>query len=200
MDTITVALAQITRLVRQEDPLSRGQHFGGRGKRCGPCRIQRNSCSGYPFWIQYSKETAFNSPFHKAFLRRKQAVVIERGDLDGICRLAAEKKIAVYLGIIERPGDRGESVYASLVYISKAGEIGSVHRKLMPTYDERMTWAVGDGNGLRTHRLGEFTVGGELLGELDAARPDGSHWGEDLRRRVAQRQAEHERHNAVHGT
>ena len=30
----------------------------------------------------------------------------------------------------------------------------------MPTYDERMTWAIGDGHGLRVHELGAFTVGG----------------------------------------
>ncbi|MBX3268269.1 MAG: carbon-nitrogen hydrolase family protein [Acidobacteria bacterium] len=151
MDTITVALAQITpvwfdrekTLAKVADSISEAAASGADLVAFGEALVP-----GYPFWIEYSKETAFNSPFHKAFHAEyvKQAVVIERGDLDGICRLAAEKKIAVYLGIIERPGDRGESVYASLVYISKAGEIGSVHRKLMPTYDERMTWAVGDGN------------------------------------------------------
>ena len=40
------------------------------------------------------------------------------------------------------------------------GLIQSVHRKLQPTYDERLTWAPGDGNGLRVHPLKEFTVGG----------------------------------------
>ena len=117
---------------------------------------------GYPFWLEYSNVTAFNSPFHKEFHAEyvNQAICIERGDLNGVCELAREKQIAVYLGIIERPANRGESVYASLVYIGKNGEIGSVHRKLMPTYDERLTWAIGDGHGLRVHELGEFTVGG----------------------------------------
>ncbi|MDX1315522.1 MAG: nitrilase-related carbon-nitrogen hydrolase, partial [Eudoraea sp.] len=40
------------------------------------------------------------------------------------------------------------------------GTIKSVHRKLQPTYDERLTWAPGDGHGLRTHALKQFTVGG----------------------------------------
>jgi nitrilase len=65
------------------------------------------------------------------------------------------------LGCIERPGDRGgHSLYASLVYVDAEGLIQSVHRKLMPTYEERLTWAPGDGHGLRTHQLGAFTVGG----------------------------------------
>ncbi|WP_332913481.1 hypothetical protein [Algoriphagus boritolerans] len=51
---------------------------------------------------------------------------------------------------MERPQDRGgHSLYCSLVYINQLGEICSVHRKLQPTYDERLTWSPGDGNGLR---------------------------------------------------
>lgn len=30
----------------------------------------------------------------------------------------------------------------------------------MPTYEERLTWSIGDGHGLQTHKLGLFTVGG----------------------------------------
>jgi nitrilase len=117
---------------------------------------------GYPFWIEYSNITAFDSTFHKTFHAAyiDQAVCIERGDLATVCDTARANAIAVYLGVIERPANRGESLYASLVYIDRSGVINSVHRKLMPTYDERMTWSIGDGNGLRTHELGEFTVGG----------------------------------------
>ena len=69
--------------------------------------------------------------------------------------------MACYLGIIERAGDRsGHSLYCSFVYIDKTGTIQSVHRKLQPTYEERLVWSPGDGAGLVTHKLGEFTVGG----------------------------------------
>lgn len=47
-----------------------------------------------------------------------------------------------------------------MVYIDKAGNIASVHRKLVPTYEERLVWANGDGKGLVVHSLGAFTVGG----------------------------------------
>jgi nitrilase len=46
------------------------------------------------------------------------------------------------------------------VYINAAGEFKSVHRKLQPTFYERLSWALGDGNGLQVHPLKEFTVGG----------------------------------------
>ena len=118
---------------------------------------------GYPFWIERTDGARFESPVQKALHAHylDQAVQIERGDLAPITRAAAELGVAVVVGCIERPADRGgHSVYASLVYIDAAGVIRSVHRKLMPTYEERLSWAPGDGHGLRTHRLGAFTVGG----------------------------------------
>ena len=43
-----------------------------------------------------------------------------QGDLDEICALAKELKLAVYLGLIERPKNRGgHSLYCSLVYINE---------------------------------------------------------------------------------
>jgi nitrilase len=118
---------------------------------------------GYPFWLALTGgaewDTALNKEMHAHYARN--AVCIEAGDLDEICQLAKEYHLAVYLGIIERPQDRGgHSLYASLVYISENGKIASVHRKLQPTYDERLTWSQGDGHGLRVHSLKNFTVGG----------------------------------------
>ena len=51
------------------------------------------------------------------------------------------------------------SLYCASVFISAAGEIESVHRKLVPTYEERLSWSPGDGNGLVVHPLGPFRVG-----------------------------------------
>ena len=63
--------------------------------------------------------------------------------------------------MMERARDRGgHSIYCSLTFIDAKGIIQSVHRKLQPTYEERLTWALGDGNGLKVHPLKDFTVGG----------------------------------------
>ena len=118
---------------------------------------------GYPFWLALTDgaawDTKVNKELHAHYARN--SVQIEIGELDSVCLLAKEHKIAVYLGIIERAQNRGgHSLYCSLVYIDAAGEIKSVHRKLQPTYDERLTWAPGDGNGLQVHPLKQFTVGG----------------------------------------
>lgn len=118
---------------------------------------------GYPFWLSMTNGSEFNAKdqkeIHAHYLRN--AIQIESGDLDEICELAKEKQTAVYLGAMERAKNRGgHSLYCSLVYIDKNGKIQSVHRKLQPTFEERLTWSPGDGNGLQVHELGPFCVGG----------------------------------------
>jgi len=118
---------------------------------------------GYPFWVELTDGARFNSALQKAIFAEyaAQAVRPEAGDLDGVCAAAARLGTAVYLGTIERAGDRGgHSLYCSLVFIDPFGKIASIHRKLVPTYEERLVWSNGDGHGLRTHELGAFRAGG----------------------------------------
>lgn len=140
---------------------------------------------GYPFWVERTDGARFESELQKSLYAYylSQGVCVEAGDLDAVRRIARDRGIAVYLGIIERAADRGgHSLYCSMVYVDQRGDIGSVHRKLMPTYEERLVWAIGDGNGLRTHELGAFTVGGLNCWEnwLPLARAALYAQGEDL--------------------
>jgi len=117
---------------------------------------------GYPFWVERTDGARFNSTLQKAIFAEyaDQAVQPEAGDLDGVRTLAACHRLAVYLGTVERAVDRGaHSLYCSLVFIDPQGTIGSIHRKLVPTYEERLVWSPGDGHGLRTHRLRAFQAG-----------------------------------------
>lgn len=117
---------------------------------------------GYPFWVERTDGARFEDARQKALYAHylAEAVCIEAGHLNAITALAARYRLAVVLGIIERPQDRGgHSLYCARVYIEPDGRIGSIHRKLVPTYEERLVWAPGDGHGLVVHRLGAFTVG-----------------------------------------
>ena len=118
---------------------------------------------GYPFWLALTDGAQWDLKINKSLHAHyaQNAVNIEDGDIEDLCVLAKEHTMAVYLGVIERATNRGgHSLYCSLVYINEQGTICSVHRKLQPTYDERLTWASGDGNGLQVHPLEGFTLGG----------------------------------------
>ena len=110
---------------------------------------------GYPFWIEHTDGARFDNELQKTLHAHylDQAVQIEAGHLDPVVQAAARFGMTIVLGIIERPADRGgHSVYASCVTISPTHGIVTVHRKLMPTYEERLSWAPGDGLCMRRAR------------------------------------------------
>lgn len=166
MNLLTVGLAQIAPIwLDRAATLAKVKSYVEQAARqgCGLVAFGEALAPGYPFWVERTDGARFNSPLQKSIFAEyaEQAVQPEAGHLDQIRAVAAEHRIAVYLGCIERAADRGgHSLYCSLIFIDPLGEIGSVHRKLMPTYDERLVWSTGDGHGLRTHSLGAFCVGG----------------------------------------
>ncbi len=166
VDRLNVGLAQLTPVwLNRQETLKKILGFvdAAAEASCDLVVFGEGLLPGYPFWIERTNGAEFNSPLQKEMHAHylANAVQIEAGHLDPLCETARRHQIAVMLGCIERPADRGgHSVYASLVYVDPGGHIQSVHRKLMPTHEERLTWAQGDGHGLRTHRLGAFTVGG----------------------------------------
>lgn len=165
-NTLKIAMAQIAPvwLHKQETIKKVEQSIKDAAKEhCELIVFGEGLIPGYPFWLALTGGAEWDKTVNKELHRHyvSNAITIENGDLNTICQLAKAHKIAIYLGIIERPLDRGgHSIYASLVYIDQEGEIRSVHRKLQPTYDERLTWSPGDGHGLQVHSLKQFTVGG----------------------------------------
>jgi nitrilase len=116
---------------------------------------------GYPFWLNFTNASSFNSELQKSIFSHyfDNAICIENGDLDSICSTCTKHKTSIILGIVERPKDRGgHSLYCSAVYINEQGIILNVHRKLVPTYEERLVWANGDGHGLKVFPKGKFNV------------------------------------------
>lgn len=166
MNKLKVALAQISPVwlnkIKTLDKIKTFISEAG-AKGCELVVFGEGLLPGYPFWLSLTNGAEFNSTVQKEIHAHyiRNSIQIEAGELDDVCLLAKEHKMAVYLGIIERGKNRGgHSLYCSLVYINEEGKIQSVHRKLQPTYEERLTWSPGDGNGLRVHPLKEFTVGG----------------------------------------
>lgn len=117
---------------------------------------------GYPFWIEHTQGARFDSALQKSLFAHygEQAVDLEAGDVAELCAAARAARIWTMAGCIERDRRRGHSVFCSLVLIDDTGEIRNVHRKLVPTYEERLVWTPGDGAGLRTFELDRFRLGG----------------------------------------
>jgi nitrilase len=119
--------------------------------------------SGYPSWLEHTGGAKFDDAMQKrAYAAYLDAAVELTGpELTVITEAARDLGIFVYLGAVERDVTVGRgTVFCTLVAIDPRAGIVSAHRKLMPTYEERLVWGIGDGNGLRVHQVGAARVGG----------------------------------------
>ncbi len=117
--------------------------------------------SGYPYWLSRTNASAWDDPDQKAVYAHyvKAAVRLEGPEIASIASRVEETGVFTYLGITERSDSEG-AVYATYVGVDPTHGVVSAHRKLSPTYDERMVWAPGDGHGLRVHEVADFRVSG----------------------------------------
>lgn len=117
--------------------------------------------AGYPAWADFTNAAAFDHPDQKrAFAQYlNSAVDVDRGHLVDVVAAAAETDTFVYLGVAER-STSGGSLYCTLVAIDPVAGIVGTHRKLKPTYGERMMWADGDGAGLVAHDFADTRLSG----------------------------------------
>ena len=72
---------------------------------------------GYPFWLALTEGAKWNLKVNKELHAHyvRNSITIEKGELDSVCKLAKEHKIAIYLGIMERAANRGG--HLSLIHI-----------------------------------------------------------------------------------
>jgi nitrilase len=110
---------------------------------------------GYPAWLDHCRDAALwdHAPVKDVFARiAENSLSVPGSEFDSLAETARECDATIVLGISERvasgPG-RG-TLYNSLLTIGPDGTLLNHHRKLMPTYTERLIWGAGDVEGLRS--------------------------------------------------
>jgi nitrilase len=142
---------------------------------------------GYPAWLDFCPEAALwnHEPTKRVFARlRQNSIDVPGPEVQALCQAAGDLKLTVVMGINERvdsgPG-RG-TLYNTLLTFTPEGKLGNRHRKLVPTYSERMIWGSGDGTGLAAVEAGGLRVGGLICWEhwMPLARMAMHNSGEDI--------------------
>ena len=103
---------------------------------------------GYPLFA-FQPPTPIRWKAGAAYLAA--AVEIPGPEIARLCAAARKAKIDVAIGVAELDARTKSTVYCTLLFISRDGEILGKHRKLKPTFHERTVWGEGDGSGLRVY-------------------------------------------------
>ncbi len=142
---------------------------------------------GYPAWLDVCRDAALwdHPPVKQAYRRMaEQSVTVPGPAVTRLGSTARNAGVTLVVGVTERvdegPG-RG-TLYNTLLTIGPDGALLNHHRKLVPTYTERLVWGPGDGEGVRAVETPAGRVGGLICWEhwMPLARQALHESGEDI--------------------
>jgi nitrilase len=125
---------------------------------------------GYPAWLDVCPGAAlWQNPSAKDLfaMLRNNSITVPGEEVNLLSVAARDLKIAIVIGVNERvdSGPGNGTLYNSLLTISDDGQLKNHHRKLVPTYTERLVWGNGDGRGLEAAPTSVGRVGGLICWE-----------------------------------
>lgn len=117
---------------------------------------------GYPTWANATARWNY-PPSKKVFARLyNNAVDIPGPATEALGAAAREAGAVVAMGINER---NGGTLYNTILFLGSDGSVLGKHRKLVPTFHERMIWGQGDGSTLQVVQTEVGRVGGLVCWE-----------------------------------
>ena len=110
---------------------------------------------GYPGWIDHCPDVARwqHPPVMEAWRSIfDNGLQIPSGELGKLQITAAKYQVVIVMGVNEviKKGKGNGTIYNSIIIIDEKGKLVNHHRKLVPTYSEKLIHGQGDGNGLKS--------------------------------------------------
>jgi len=117
---------------------------------------------GFPVWA------AVQAPIksHDFFKRlAANSIEVSGPEVTALCAAARDNSIVVSIGISERSLVSVGCLWNTNLLINADGNLVNHHRKLVPTFYEKLIWANGDGAGLRVCNTDIGKIGMLICGE-----------------------------------
>jgi nitrilase len=125
---------------------------------------------GYPAWLDVCPDAALwnHNPTKEVFaVLRENSLIVPSKETNLIGVLAKKYNVVIVIGVNERvEGKAGNgTLFNSLLTFNSNGKLINHHRKLVPTYTERMIWGQGNARGLKTIDSSAGRIGGLICWE-----------------------------------
>ena len=117
---------------------------------------------GYPYWSWITDPVTGSQWFEKL---ARAAINVPGPEVTELCDAAKEAGIYVVIGVNERSRQSIGTLFNTMLFIDPAGVLLGKHRKLVPTWAEKMTWSPGDASGLKVYDTAVGPLGGLACGE-----------------------------------
>lgn len=116
----------------------------------------------YPYWNWILNPVQGSKWFKELYLN---AVFVEGEELKPLFKTAKECNCNVVIGVNEKDPIKTGTLYNTNLIISDKGELIGRHRKLVPTWAEKLTWTGGDGSSLKVYNTSIGPLGTLACGE-----------------------------------
>ncbi|WFB63849.1 carbon-nitrogen hydrolase family protein [Sphingobacterium sp. WM] len=118
--------------------------------------------SAYPYWNWIMSPVEGSKWFKKLYLN---SITADGPEIDKIAQTAKDYDINVVIGLNERVKEKVGTLYNTIITINNEGKVLGKHRKLVPTWAEKLTWSGGDGSSLKVHETSVGPLGALACGE-----------------------------------
>ena len=119
---------------------------------------------GFPYWFYFYPA---GDPMCMAWNRElfKNSVVVDSDATEALCAAAQVADAYVVMGINEKDANTLGTMYNTMLFIHRKGFVMGKHRKIMPTFTERIVHRGGDGSTLNVFDTEFGKLGGLICGE-----------------------------------
>jgi predicted amidohydrolase len=117
---------------------------------------------GFPVWSSLLPPTQTHLFFQRMV---QESVYVDGDEISEIRQAARNARVTVSLGISEKVRYSSATLFNTNLIIGEDGEVLVHHRKLMPTFYEKLTWSPGDGHGLLVAETKYGRIGALICGE-----------------------------------
>lgn len=102
----------------------------------------------YPYWSWMISPIEASPLFEELY---KNSITVPGPEVNRICAAAKAANSFVIVGVNERDPQKMGTIYNTNVIISSEGDVIGRHRKLVPTWAEKLSWSGGDGSSLKVY-------------------------------------------------
>ena len=117
--------------------------------------------AGYPYWNWIMTPVQGSKWYEMLY---KSSVKVDDAVMQPLYDVAKNHKCHIVIGINERGDSYGE-IYNTNLIIDNSGKLIGKHRKLVPTWAEKLTWTSGDGSSLKVYNTEIGPIGTLACGE-----------------------------------